>query len=144
MSGATGAIQDAVAKYITTYAFALFPLKAHTKNPNRARWQNERHKSADAFARAGGIGLQTGAASRGVVNVDVDCSEPLIVARLLLPPTDARFGHRPAKPDSQRLYNTPGTATAQFKDIDGRVLLQLGAGGCQTVIPPGFHGRPRS
>jgi hypothetical protein len=93
------------------------------------------------------IGLRLGAPSRGLVDVDCDCDEAVALASYFLPPTGAVFG-RKSRPRSHSLflsdlYKTEIGATIQFRDVDGKVLVELRTGGgdkaAQTVVPPSTH-----
>jgi len=59
------------------------------------------------FAQTGNVVVVTGARSRGLVDIDLDCPEAVALAELYLPVTEAIFG-RPEKPQSHRIYLAPG------------------------------------
>jgi hypothetical protein len=84
------------------------------------------------------IGIRLGAPSNGLVDVDLDCSEAIALAPSFLPPTTT-FG-RASKPASHRPYVArPCPKTAQFKDVDGKMLVELRSSGGQTMFPPSVH-----
>jgi len=93
------------------------------------------------------IGIILGAASGGLTDVDLDCSETVALAPYVLPRTGAIFG-RESKPSSHWLYLT-GLAQARpkaidrYEDVGGKTLVELRMGGggkaAQTVFPPSTH-----
>jgi len=97
-----------------------------------------------------GVAIQLGGVSGGVTDVDLDCSEALALAKdfdFFLPPTQAIFGRR-SKPRSHyffktRLCDSSSKAALPFKDVDGKMLVELriGAGdkGAVTLCPPSEH-----
>jgi hypothetical protein len=98
---------------------------------------------AKYFARAGNVVVVTGARSRGLVDVDLDCPEAIALADLYLPATEAIFG-RASKPRSHRLYIAPGMQFAAFGDpllAGANMLLEARSeghdgGAHQTLFPP--------
>jgi hypothetical protein len=108
----------------------------------------------DFFDRDDNIGIQLGARSGGLTDVDIDCPEALALADMILPATGAIFG-RKSKTASHRLYitdlhMTEQKAAIQFREpptlsADGRpvtlVELRIGAGdkGAQTLAPGSLH-----
>jgi hypothetical protein len=97
----------------------------------------------DYFPEGGdeNIGLILGRASGGLVDVDLDCPEAVVVARTLLPPTGMIHG-RSGHPGSHWWYlvdQPPEKATVPFKDIDKQNLVEIRSTGGQTVVPPSVH-----
>jgi hypothetical protein len=101
------------------------------------------------------IGVQLGAASGGLTDVDLDCAEAIALANDLLPATAAVFG-RETKKGSHRLYKTdlwetenkavikysePKTPGGDPKRPAVLVELRIGAGdkGTQTIAPGSVH-----
>lgn len=94
------------------------------------------------------LGVLLGDASRGVVDVDLDCIQALRLAKDFLPPTGCIFG-RPSKPRSHWIYiASQSPSTVQLEDvrdeaIDGEkkrpMLVELRSSGVQTVFPPSMH-----
>ena len=94
------------------------------------------------------IGLQLGAASGGLTDVDLDSAEAILISGYVLPLTQAIFG-RASKRNSHRLYVTDlhrstDTAVIYFKDPRTKEViaeLRIGGGdlGAQTVAPPSVH-----
>jgi hypothetical protein len=131
----------------TSYVrIGLYPLKIpfRSKNPGKRGWQNLRLKEADLPAHFTGgpqnIGMILGEPS-GLLDVDGDCPEAVVLMAELLPATDAVFG-RAGKPASHWVYQSAGPCpkTMKLTDIDGRTtLIELRSTGAQTVFPPSAH-----
>ena len=133
------------ARHYCARGWSVVPVPARQKGPRLNGWQNLRLKDETEIARyfqgAGNIGTILGAASGGLVDVDLDCPEALQFAPRLLPETNAIFG-RSSKQHSHWLYRVSGAApSVQLKDpITDDMLLELrGDGGKQTVFPPSTH-----
>jgi hypothetical protein len=118
-----------------------------TKGPKTPDWHRIRYTSDKIpYAFTGkNIGLLLGAPSGGLVDVDLDCSEAVLVADAFLPVTEMEAG-RPTRPRSHRFYrdSAPPPKAEQFRDPrDGKMLVELrssdGTKGVQTVIPPSVH-----
>lgn len=119
----------------------VVPVLRGGKAPTLSGWRTlvlTRDDLAREFAAACNIGVVLGTASRGLVDIDLDCSEAVALAPTLLPGTPARFG-RASKRESHYLYVAPGGATEKYVALDGRMLVELRADGCQTVFPPSVH-----
>ena len=83
------------------------PIPSGSKAPKDAGWQ-QRHideAAAPRFFGAGpqNVGVILGSSSRGLTDVDLDCSEAIAIAPYVLPLTDAMFG-RQSKRASHYLY----------------------------------------
>ena len=127
------------------------PVKWKSKVPSASDdWQNLHidAESAPKYFNNGpqNVGVQLGAKSGGLADVDCDSGEAITIARYLLPPTPAIFG-RPTMPLSHYLYvtdlcQTHDTATIQFNNADA-MLIELRIGGigkgAQTVFPGSVH-----
>ena len=84
------------------------PVPLEEKGPKQKDWQNlaiTPANAADYFEQNQNIGLQLGARSGGLTDVDIDCPEALALADTFLPATSAIFG-RASKPRSHWLYIT--------------------------------------
>jgi len=134
---------DAAIGYISR-GFAPVPIPSGSKKPLVKDWPNFRVLEDDAgrhFYATGNVGIILGAASGGLVDIDLDCDEAVRLAAETLPETAAIFG-RKGRPRSHHLFRVVGGCpTKKFLDpIDGKNLLELrGDGGLQTVFPPSRH-----
>ena len=130
--------------------FAPIPLPARSKKVNIEGWSTLRVTEADineVFAIGGNIGLLTGIASNGLIDVDLDCPEAIRAGAVLLPATGMISGRQSA-PRSHywyRVEDPPARATEPFDDpIPGKSgdrhrLLELRSSGGQTMVPPSVH-----
>jgi DNA polymerase I-like protein with 3'-5' exonuclease and polymerase domains len=125
---------------------APIPLPPRSKDPGYADWQHLR-LTADALDQhfppqeVRNVGILNGAPSNNALDVDLDCPEALRAAPLLLPPTGWVFGRQTA-PCSHRIYQADrplDTAQEAFKDLDGKMLVELRGTGGLTVYPPSAH-----
>jgi hypothetical protein len=134
---------EAATDYIAR-GFSPVPIPARKKRPLVKNWQELRIVEGEVcqhFKPAQNIGIILGAASHGLVDIDLDCSEALKFAPEILPQTGATFG-RASKPISHALYKIIGLApTRKFVDpVDGSMIVELrGDGGLQTIFPPSIH-----
>jgi len=127
------------------------PVSRQTKKPIGNGWQRRRLDSetvAEAFNSADmNVGVQLGASSDGLTDVDLDCREAVAIGPMLLPKSNNVFG-RASKRCSHWLYTTTlaeriTKAGLQFKDTDGTMMLELKIGGAnkgsQSVFPGSVH-----
>jgi hypothetical protein len=103
-------------------------------------YQPQRHKIADDFKDARGVGLLTGIRSGGLIDLDLDDARARLLAAEILPRTDLRHG-RAGAPGSHFWYvANPVPKTQQFVDpVDGAMLVELRSSGAQTLVPPTRH-----
>jgi hypothetical protein len=139
-----------IARYLAI-GWDIKPIPRGEKGPREAGWPNlklsptelERHVS-----KYGNVGVRLGASSGGLVDVDIDCPEALVLKDIYLPASGARFG-RNSKPLSHWLYIAPGAIFAAYTDpLTGGTLVELRAdgrtgGAHQTLIPPSIAGGER-
>lgn len=142
--------------------YAPVPIPRGTKGPRLPEWQHLRFESeaelAEHFRDEANLGLILGAASGGLVDVDLDCPEALSLAPYLLTHTNMVHG-RASAPRSHYWYVVDReVALAQFKDPVvlaeqkerkrkglpddpnlKAMLVELRSTGGQTVIPPSIH-----
>jgi putative DNA primase/helicase len=128
----------------------VVPVPFREKGPRLKGWQNLRIDTAEQialyFRGPTNIGVILGAASGGLVDIDIDCAEAVEIGGGMLPKTGAVFG-RASKPDSHRLYRVTGPAPSmKFDDpVRGDTLIeqrgdkQDGTAGFQTVFPGSIH-----
>src|SRR5262249_45115548 len=82
----------------------VVPIPLGEKGPKHKGWEQrsfDPHRDFDGT----NIGVQLGAKSGGLTDVDLDCIEAIKLAVHLLPKTNATFG-RASKPESHWLYIT--------------------------------------
>jgi Family of unknown function (DUF5906)/Bifunctional DNA primase/polymerase, N-terminal len=137
-------------------AFALLkrginpvPIPIGSKGPKKKDWQLlkitpenvEKH-----FKKSGlNVGMQMGAVSGGLTDVDLDCGEAVVLAPHFLPRTDAVYG-RPGKRRSHYLYicsDPEPRAWIKLNDEKKGVIVELrlggGGKGAQSVAPGSVH-----
>ena len=125
------------------------PIPEGLKGPRTRDWQSRRLALSEVlsqFPPGFNCGLLTGDASRGLVDVDLDCETAAKLAPRLLPPTEMRHG-RPSNRDSHWWYqienwdSTGTTLTAEkFQHpITRAMLVELRGNNHQTLIPPSFN-----
>lgn len=94
------------------------------------------------------IGVQLGAASNNLRDIDLDCPEAMAAAPYFLPKTGAIFG-RPSTRNAHWLYYADDfgerldTAALQYRDPSKKMLVELrlgeGGKGAQSVFPGSTH-----
>ena len=122
---------------------APIPVPLRQKKPTIERWPDLRLTGANLsryFSGNENCGVLNGAPSGGLVDVDLDAPEVLAVSNAFLPRTNLVFG-RPTKPRAHREYRVQGAPprTAQFRDTEGTMLVELRATGSQTLWPGSMH-----
>lgn len=111
------------------------------KRPIDPSWQQSprrtRAQLAAEFEGGTNIGLILGSPSAGLIDIDLDCPEAIVLAPWILPDTDLQHG-RAGQPVTHWWYRVEGGVPTTFRraDLDGRVMLELRGTGGQTVIPP--------
>lgn len=132
------------AQHYRELGLAVTPVLARSKQPLLKNWP-EAKIAGDELARrfadgATNIGVILGAASGGLVDIDLDDPLCASLAQELLPETNAVFG-RASKLASHRLYRCdPLPKFEQFNDIDGTSLVEIRSDSRhQTVFPPSIH-----
>jgi Bifunctional DNA primase/polymerase, N-terminal len=126
------------------------PVPFRGKKPLDDEWQKRIINAATAPAHFNGspmnVGVQLGANSRNLNDVDLDCHEAIAMAAYILPQTGAIFG-RASKRNSHRLYYSDlptkiDKAVYQFHDPStGEMLLELRIGGCDKARRQFFPAR---
>lgn len=137
MSTTSPSVRAAAAAY-RALGWAIVPLLPGEKGTDAPGWLTIDFTEADV-ADGDNLGLKTGPPSLGLVDVDLDAKEAVAVAPAFLPAT-GRIHGRPGKRASHWWYACPGQArTLKWKDVDDASLVELRAGGAQTVVPPSIH-----
>lgn len=130
---------------------AVLPVEYKGKRPSHnghllKNWQNLRPTVDELLTYFGNgpqnIGVLLGDPSGHLVDVDHDCPEALIIAPLLLPPTNSTFG-RASRRRSHNLYyadlTTKKYCDPLVKDEHKAMLVELRSTGTQTVFPGSVH-----
>ena len=121
--------------------YALIPVPAGVKNPNRRGWEQEHHTPEDiprCWNNGQNLGLLTGAPSGWLVDVDLDVLEAVFLAGWFLKPTRTS-GHGDAL-DSHWWCVAEGAETKEYRDTDAKKkLIEFRAGGRQTLVAPSLH-----
>jgi Protein of unknown function (DUF3987)/Bifunctional DNA primase/polymerase, N-terminal len=138
--------REAAEQYLRD-GLAPIPMPERSKDPGYSDWQRLR-VTAETFDKffpqdhRFNIGILNGLPSGNHVDVDLDCSQAIVVASKLLPPTGWIFGRASAR-QSHWIYVTTSplmSAQVSFKDIDDQTMLcELRGTGGLTVFPPSQH-----
>src|SRR3990172_3654849 len=133
---------DAAREYLRR-GWSPIPIPRGEKKPALAEWQNLRLGEGDLLAHFGdgsNIGVLTGTPSGDLIDIDLDCAEAVALAESFLPRTQMWSG-RTQRPRSHAWYRVTGSipGSASYKDVDKTVLVELRAGGRQTVVAPSVH-----
>jgi len=119
---------------------AVIPVPAGEKNPGRPGWEALRiteEEIPEYWTNGQNIGLLCGEHSGGRVDVDLDSDEAVKIAGRLLPPT--LTSGRTSRPHSHWWYVSPAAESCDWKDTDGRKLVELRSTGRQTLVAPSVH-----
>jgi Bifunctional DNA primase/polymerase, N-terminal len=132
---------DRACQYIAQ-GWSVIPIPRGRKTPIIKDWPNLRIREDNAHEFFNGqplnIGIILGAASRNLIDIDLDCPEAVTLAPHFLPDTPAIFGHHPSKQKSHYLYYSE-TKQRKFKAPDGRVILEIRSDFGQTIFPGSVH-----
>jgi P4 family phage/plasmid primase-like protien len=149
-------IAEAALDYHTRRKWKPVPVNRRTKKPIGNGWQNHPFNPNQFNGNAQNVGIQFGALSGGLADVDLDSKAAIGLAPEFLPATDAVFG-RKSKPCSHQLYvcdlyKTEKRAAIQYalhmpnghgKIVRGQMIVELRIGGdgkgAQSVVPPSIH-----
>lgn len=120
-------------------------LKPMTKRPLLNNWTGTTLKIADieahgTFPEDYNIGIKLGFASRGIVDVDLDCDTAVWLGARLLNTDTCVFG-RDDNPASHYLYRVHDPrSTLRFKHpVSNETILELRGNNCQTVLPGSIY-----
>jgi Bifunctional DNA primase/polymerase, N-terminal len=127
------------------------PVNRKSKKAIGKNWQNKPYSPTQFDGNRQNVGVQLGAVSGGLVDVDLDELAAVGLAPEFLPPTDAIFGHN-SKPCSHQLYFCDDVckgekSAIQFtRYVDGKkagMIVELRTGsdgkGAVTIFPPSMH-----
>jgi hypothetical protein len=122
------------------------PVSRKTKKAIGKGWQQRPFAPEQFNGNAQNVGVQLGAVSGGLIDIDLDSMTAIGLAPEFLPPTGAIFGRR-SKPCSHQLYvsdlcKTETRGAIRFQNGAG-VIVELRIGGTKksavTVFPPSMH-----
>ncbi len=128
----------------------VIPLRPRSKAAYHNDWPSREFTNDEVEQHFGAqpmpnIGVVTGRASGGLVDVEADSPEAVALMSAYLPDTDAAFG-RLSKPASHRLYRcdepprSMKLQDAAAQSEDGRkTLVEVRAEGHQSMMPPSIH-----
>jgi putative DNA primase/helicase len=120
--------------------YRLIQVHPRSKRPVKSEWPNSTISRDDinaTFSSDSNIGVVLGAASSGLIDVDLDCAEAVQLAPYFLPATGAKFG-RASAPASHWLYRCE-TNERHVGFKDGGSLLEIRGDGHQTIFPGSVH-----
>lgn len=125
---------------LISWGAAVIPVPAGSKNPGRAGWERLRiseEEIHDNWTNGQNVGLLCGEPSGWRVDVDLDADEAVRIAGRFLPPT--LTGGRDSRPHSHWWFIAPGAESCDWKDTDGKKLVELRSTGRQTIVAPSTH-----
>ena len=121
------------------------PLRPGTKRPAWGDWTSVRYADADAVKEAFSgepynLGVALGAASGGLVDIDLDHPKAPYAASFFLPSETMRTG-RPGSPGSHYWFHVDDLDVTRevWQTPDRRVIVEVRASGHQTALPPSVH-----
>jgi hypothetical protein len=119
---------------------AVIPVPADEKNPKRFGWEALRIPEEEVpnyWTNGQNIGVLVGEPSGWRVDVDLDADEAVKIAFRFLAAT--LTSGRKSRPYSHCWYVAPGAESADWKDSDGKKLVELRSTGRQTLVAPSTH-----
>ena len=132
------------ARYASGYiarGLAVVPVVHGEKKCIQRDWQNLRIGEDDVLRHFSGgplnVGILLGKPSGGVVDVDLDVPEAAQLAEHFLPPSVT--SGRDSSPQSHWFLRASGITSEKWKDIDGKVIVEVRSTGCQTLVEPSVH-----
>lgn len=119
---------------------AVVPVPAGEKNPARPGWEAlciTEEEVPDYWTNGQNVGVLCGKPSGDRVDVDLGASEAVKIAGRFLAPT--LTSGRASRPHSHWWYVARGAKSSDWKDVDGKKLVELRSTGRQTLVPPSTH-----
>jgi len=150
---------DLAREYKTKYGMSVIPVPRQSKNPDLGGWQNLRITEEELPKYFDGspqnISWLPGEPSNGLVDIDIDSYEALMIAEICCPKTHLIYG-RKGKPRSHRIVRSVplpdsiiGKSVLKLEDpsIKGKVdehgrsacIVELRTTRCHTVLPGSTH-----
>ena len=127
-----------IAKEYFAKGYSPIPIKYRAKQPAIANWTNVKitNENIDHYfnGKDTNFGFLLG---DGLIDIDIDDSRILDLAKKVLPEAGVIFG-RPSKPSSHYLYDSDHQETKRFT-YKNKTLIEIRSQGCQTVVPPSVH-----
>ena len=133
------------------HGYQAIPIRGGAKTPHISAWTHvlwDKEDEGDLVEKftvwegegATNVGLLLGAASSGLIDIDLDHPKTTRLRDHFLPPTAMRSG-RAGRPMSHYWYVVEKglPSTRRYKMPDGQVSVELRSTGAQTVIPPSVH-----
>lgn len=122
--------------------YSVTPIQYQDKKPMLPQWQKCKLTEVDLsvhFATTRrNIGIVLGEQSDGLVDVDIDDDDTLLLAPHFLPSTALVFGRKSRK-DSHWLYRCLTATPKKFTDHENNMLVEIRGNNQQTVFPPSVH-----
>ena len=123
------------------HGFAPIPVRYKAKHPAIEGWTKLKIEESDIetyFEEPCNIGILTGKASWGLIDVDIDDPDALKFAPYFLLETFCIFG-RVSKPRSHWLYRVPHPGNRVSFSVKSRMIVEVRGNGCCTVFPGSVH-----
>jgi putative DNA primase/helicase len=136
----TNIYHNIICSYIE-HGFAPIPVKFRSKQPAIEGWTTLKIETSDIetyFEEPCNIGILTGNASNGLVDVDIDDPDALRFAPYFLPEKFCIFG-RQSKPRSHWLYKVPHPGNRVSFSVKSHMIVEVRGSGCCTVFPGSIH-----
>jgi putative DNA primase/helicase len=134
---------EAAAYWALDNGFAPVPLHFKSKRPTLPEWQHLRIHPDDVRTLFGqrpvNIGLLCGEASGNLTDLDLESPLASLVADLLVPQTDMVSGRRSNPRAHRRFLTDPLAKSRHWRDLLGKMLLEIRADKTQTMVPPSIH-----
>ena len=119
---------------------AVIPAPAGEKNPGRPGWETLRITEEEIpryWYNGQNVGVLCGAPSGWRVDVDLDSDEAVKIAFRFLPAT--LTSGRVSRPHSHCWFVARGAESCDWKDANGKKLVELRSTGRQTLVAPSTH-----
>jgi hypothetical protein len=130
------------ARKYTRWGWHVVPIPSKKKAPVIKSWQKLYLANSDLpehFDDDSNIGVLLGEPSGGLLDVDLDCDEAILLAPSFLPKTRKVHGRKSKRASHYWYHVETSPKPDKFCDIDGTTLLELRSTGQQTVVPPSTH-----
>ena len=128
-------LQQRVSDYIN-HGLAPIPIHYKSKQPVNKGWTELRISKDDIGTYFNdqpiNIGILTGPASNGLVDIDIDDTDALRFAPWFLPETKCIFG-RASKPKSHRVYRVPQPGRHEKFETEGTIIEVRGDRHCTDI-----------